>query len=245
MLPVQRNLQRATELAVAAVTIQSDHQLRWLGPKPRTTLGGCPSSTRLCWWTCPPSGLPRNRVGRDPALAHPHATLPGNRIASRPAATRDHLRRSRHGPILRQGVPERAIARLCAWVGRDSARLVAAARGLGACAVAVGDAAFDFDVFPRLTLRLVWYAGDDELPPDATLLLPSNIEAYFTAEDVVVLSNGWCPGWSANPGRESRKRPLAQQEERCGELAISPSSNSRRMAIGCSTLSETGRQKRY
>ena len=64
----------------------------------------------------------------------------------------------------------------------------AAAIRLGGRAIAAGDVAFDFDIFPRLTLRLVWYAGDDELPPDATLLLPPNIESYFTAEDVVVLS---------------------------------------------------------
>ena len=31
MLPVQHHLQRATQLAVAAVTIQSDDQLKWLG----------------------------------------------------------------------------------------------------------------------------------------------------------------------------------------------------------------------
>jgi len=45
-----------------------------------------------------------------------------------------------------------------------------------------------FDVFPRLTLRLVWHAPDEEFPPSATLLLPDNIEAFFVAEDIVVLS---------------------------------------------------------
>ena len=83
---------------------------------------------------------------------------------------------------------QRAIARLCGTMGGDTARLAGAAMGLGGRAAAEGDAAFDFDVFPRLTLRLVWYAGDDELPSDATLLLPPNIESYFTVEDVVVLS---------------------------------------------------------
>ena len=42
--------------------------------------------------------------------------------------------------------------------------------------------------FTRLAIRLIWHAGDDEFPPSATLLLPANIEAYFCAEDIVVLS---------------------------------------------------------
>ncbi len=51
-----------------------------------------------------------------------------------------------------------------------------------------GDAGFDFDVFPRFGLRLVWYAGDEEFRPSATILLPSNIDLFFCPEDVVVLS---------------------------------------------------------
>lgn len=51
-----------------------------------------------------------------------------------------------------------------------------------------GDLAFDFDVFPRVSTRLLWYAADEEFPPSATLLLPDNIESYFCSEDVVVLS---------------------------------------------------------
>ena len=63
-----------------------------------------------------------------------------------------------------------------------------AALALGGRAEAGGDTAFDFDVFPRLAVRVIWYAGDEEFPPSATLLLPVNIASYLCVEDIVVLS---------------------------------------------------------
>jgi hypothetical protein len=84
----------------------------------------------------------------------------------------------------------RVIRRLCATAGRSAERIQAAAGAAGGRQADGGDLAFDFTPFPRLTIRLIWHAPDDEFPPSATLLLPENIEAYFCAEDVVVLSEG-------------------------------------------------------
>lgn len=92
---------------------------------------------------------------------------------------------------------QRAIGRLCATAGRDADKLRAAATGLGGREVDGGDAAFDFDVFPRLCLRVIWHAADEEFPPSATILLPANIESFFCIEDIVVLSErvvGWLGG---------------------------------------------------
>ena len=92
---------------------------------------------------------------------------------------------------------ERAIGRLCATVGRDAEKLRRAATALGGRAVAGGDAAFEFDVLPRLRLRLIWHEADEEFSPSATILLPANIESYFCIEDIVVLSErvvAWLAG---------------------------------------------------
>ena len=83
---------------------------------------------------------------------------------------------------------QRAIARLCATAGKDAERFTASALAVGGRAATGGDAAFEFDVFPRLSVRAIWYAADAEFPPSATLLLPRNIEAYLCTEDIVVLS---------------------------------------------------------
>jgi hypothetical protein len=82
----------------------------------------------------------------------------------------------------------RVIGRLCATAGRDADKLRDAAALLNGLRALGGDLAFDFDVFPRLKLRLVWHGADDEFPPSATVLLPANIESYFCSEDIVVLS---------------------------------------------------------
>ena len=46
----------------------------------------------------------------------------------------------------------------------------------------------DFQVYHRVRVRLIWYAGDEELAPSAVFLLPVNIESFFCLEDIVVLS---------------------------------------------------------
>lgn len=83
---------------------------------------------------------------------------------------------------------QRVIARLCATVGREAQQLLAAGAGVGGRRVEAGDVGFDFDVFPRLSLRLIWHAGDEEFSSSAVLLMPANIEAFFCIEDTVVLS---------------------------------------------------------
>jgi hypothetical protein len=189
MLTVQRHLQRATELATAAVAVQSVDQLQWLGAEAAGSTWRLPvlnetllvdlSTERVATQT----GLDVGPLWRILALHYLATASRPERLP--PEITFADLATARsYAKVYRQ----RAIARLCGTVGGDSARLAGAAMGLGGRAAAAGDVAFDFDVFPRLTIRLVWYAGDDELPSDATLLLPPNIESYFTIEDVVVLS---------------------------------------------------------
>ncbi len=83
---------------------------------------------------------------------------------------------------------QRVIARLCATVGREVGKLRAAAEKLQGRRVEAGDLGYDFHVFPRFPVRLVWHAPDEEFPPTATLLLPANAESCFCSEDLVVLS---------------------------------------------------------
>lgn len=82
----------------------------------------------------------------------------------------------------------RVVRRFCATAGRGREQFDSAARALAGKQVDGGDLAFDFQVFPRIVLRLIWHAADEEFPPTATLLLPPNITLYFCEEDIVVLS---------------------------------------------------------
>ncbi|MEJ5300075.1 MAG: DUF3786 domain-containing protein [Thermodesulforhabdaceae bacterium] len=54
----------------------------------------------------------------------------------------------------------------------------------------IGDVAFDFRVFPRITLRIILWKGDDEFPPEASILFDKNIQLYLSVEDIAYLSGG-------------------------------------------------------
>jgi hypothetical protein len=187
--PPQENLERAAQLALEAVARQSEEQLLWLGAE---RAGGA--------WRLPVLDdtflvdLSMSRImtsaGQQVGLPWSILALHYLAIASRPEEQTPEvmfadLATARSYAGVYHG---RVNARLCATVGRDGDPLRAAAGALGGRPAVGGDAAFDFAVFPRLLLRLVWHAPDDEFPASATLLLPANIEAYLCSEDIVVLS---------------------------------------------------------
>ena len=82
----------------------------------------------------------------------------------------------------------RVIGLFCGTVGRTRDSLLTAAAALGAQTVPGGDAAAQWQVFPHVPLRIVWYAGDDELPPGATFLYGDNVAAILDVEDIVVMA---------------------------------------------------------
>jgi hypothetical protein len=180
---------RATELAFAAVGRQPDEQLAWLG-------AACSGDT----WQLPvlddafcvdvlasrittPSGTEVGPQWRILALHYLAVTARPER--RQPATTFADLPNARSYSGVYHG---RVIARLCGTAGRDAETLSSAARALYGQPADAGDLAFDFDLFPRVSMRLIWHAPDEEFPPSATLLMPENIESYFCSEDIVVLS---------------------------------------------------------
>lgn len=187
--PPQQNLDLALKAAFEAVAAQPPEQLAWLGAQ-RTgnawrlpVLSDAFDADLDAKRVTTSAGRP---VGPHWAIlalhylavsARPEKLLPEITFADLAAA------RS-YSEVYRA----RTVARLCATVGRSAEGLRSAAAGLGGRRVAGGDAAFEFDIFPRLAMRLVWHAPDEEFPPSATILLPRNIESYFCAEDIVVLS---------------------------------------------------------
>jgi hypothetical protein len=187
--PAQSNLKRATQLAFDALDRQADEQLRWLGAEPWANGWQLPVLNEVLAVDLGARRVTASasrEVGpswRFLALHYLAISARPERLA--PEITFADLPTARsYADVYRQ----RALARLCRTAGRDAGGLRAAAAALGAGVVDAGDAAFDFLVFPRLAVRLIWYAADEEFPPSATLLLPANVECCFCAEDIVVLS---------------------------------------------------------
>ena len=66
-------------------------------------------------------------------------------------------------------------------------KLLAAAEKLGGRAWDRGDVSVVIPAFPRVDVYLVFYRGDVEFPPSATVLFSSDVAAFLSAEDIAVL----------------------------------------------------------
>lgn len=185
----QNNLQRAIDLAFAAVAGQSRQQLSWLGAESSGDGWRLPVLNET-FEVDPSAGRITTSAGREVGphwgiLALHYLAVTARPERRGPEITFADLATARSYAGVYHG---RVIARLCATAGRDAETLRAAAGALGGRPAEAGDLAFDFDVFPRVSMRLIWHAPDEEFPSSATLLLPENMESYFCSEDIVVLS---------------------------------------------------------
>ena len=92
------------------------------------------------------------------------------------------------GGLLYAGVFSRRVTEpLARRFGRSASRLQEVGIGLGGESAGVGDASFTLGVFPRISLQLVLWEGDEEFPPSVQLLFDASIDHYLSLEDIVVL----------------------------------------------------------
>ena len=82
----------------------------------------------------------------------------------------------------------RVVARFCATAGRSLEAFRKSSEKNGGIPILLGDAGYEFRIFPGISLRIAWYAGDGELPNGASILYPDNATEQLPLEDVVVLS---------------------------------------------------------
>lgn len=67
-----------------------------------------------------------------------------------------------------------------------------AAAGLDGNPLEMGDAAFAFEVLPRVSLAVVWWDGDDEFPANATVLFDSASSLYLPTDGLAILGRMLC-----------------------------------------------------
>ena len=83
---------------------------------------------------------------------------------------------------------KRAVKPLLDTFAAHPALLRQAALSLGGEPGEMGDASVKCKALPRVELTLVIWQGDDELPPEGSILFDGSIGAYLPAEDITVLS---------------------------------------------------------
>jgi len=188
VLPQQSNFKVAAQKALEAVRNNFTEQLIWLGARPiqnRWTLSVL-NELLIADFT---DGLVYNSDGRRcgawwQILTLHYLGLTERPLEQTPTVTFADLPEGRaYAPVLRM----RATDRLCRTVGLYKQALLNAGQSLGGKEASLGDLGFEFQVFPRVRLRLAWHAGDEEFPPYANILLPPNIKSFFCIEDIVVL----------------------------------------------------------
>lgn len=82
----------------------------------------------------------------------------------------------------------RVLARLTRRFGEKAADLGGHAAELGGRPEPMGDLGCRFDFFPHVPVRLTYFLGDDEFPPEANMLYNENITDLLPPEDVIVMS---------------------------------------------------------
>ena len=71
--------------------------------------------------------------------------------------------------------------------GNEPELLVEAAANLGGAEAGYGDVAVSIKAFPNVPVVIVLWRGDDEFPPNASILFDSTVADYLSTEDMSVL----------------------------------------------------------
>lgn len=86
-----------------------------------------------------------------------------------------------------QAFRQRAVVPLAARFGGDPRELVRAGRRIGGRPLGMGDAGVVLKAFPRLTMAMVVWMGDAEVPPGANVLFDRGGAGTLPAEDLAEL----------------------------------------------------------
>lgn len=82
---------------------------------------------------------------------------------------------------------KRAIKPLIDHFGRQPKKLIEAAKELGGHKADYGDVAVTINAFKRVPITFVLWKGDEEFPPDGSILFDATVSDYLSIEDINVL----------------------------------------------------------
>ena len=83
---------------------------------------------------------------------------------------------------------KRAIEPLKKVFGQNASGLAKASKTLHGKVVEPGDAAFEFQIFPKVPLQVILWAGDDEFPAEANILFDHTMGDIMSPEDAAWLA---------------------------------------------------------
>jgi len=116
-------------------------------------------------------------------MLHYLAQAKGTPVSNKPITYKELPDSGNYYPVFFK----RAIKPLIDHFGREPARLLDIAGIIGGVRADCGDVSVTINAFSRVTITLVLWRGDEELPPEGNILFDSSISDYLTADDINAL----------------------------------------------------------
>ncbi len=195
LLPSQRNYQSAYQLACRELTRiddiegqcrQSGARCQHIGPEKTVTLKYLNQTYQI---TLPHVDI--SLLGsREPVpmkdkllILHYFIRARGNRLSGKIITYKELP----EGFIYFPSLYKRAIKPIMAHFGLQPQRLLEVSKKMGGRKADYGDIAVTIDALPRIPITLVLWQGDNEFPPEGSILFDSTISDYLPTEDIAVL----------------------------------------------------------
>lgn len=91
------------------------------------------------------------------------------------------------GSVYSPTFSQRTIKPLVDYFGQEPRLLAAAGEKLGGHKADYGDVAVTINAFSRVPITIILWRGDDELPPQGSVVFDATISDYLPTEDITVL----------------------------------------------------------
>lgn len=104
----------------------------------------------------------------------------------KPTGKLKHFREFKEGVFYEPAFNRRTKEILIAVFGKNPSLMVEVGKELNGKVLDSGDAAIELSYFPFMPITCVVWKGDEEFPPEATVLFDETAELYFSAEDMAV-----------------------------------------------------------
>lgn len=92
------------------------------------------------------------------------------------------------GFLYYEAFTHRVLRPLVAVFGEKPQLLLKAGEKLGGRPLSFGDAAVELPALPRVPVTFIVWAGDEEFPPNGSVLFDATVPGYLSTEDCVVLA---------------------------------------------------------
>lgn len=109
-----------------------------------------------------------------------------NADGRQPTGRLRHFREFKEGHFYEPAFNRRTKDILISTFGNDPDLMAAAGKSLNGKLGATGDASVELSYFPLLPITCILWKGDEEFPPEATVLFDETADLFFSAEDMAV-----------------------------------------------------------